>query len=179
LGRRAVSIDTQAYLYAAAIDGEGLEQFVPELLQARYPGKSEPAFSNPPEGLPNLGWILELDGSVALVRASKTTHPFIWFRGGIAHAIPRSDALATHVATANRDLMVGRAYLASGEDIAMVAFDEAIVGEYLSLDYQPSVDDLVTRFEMAIQYTTEWSKTVLERFGGQRFTRDDWHLMSL
>lgn len=55
-------------------------------------------------------------------------HPFIWVKGGIAHAIPRSEALATDVAAANRGLVVGRLYLSYGEEIAMVVFDEAIFG---------------------------------------------------
>lgn len=73
--------------------------------------------------------------------------------------------------------MVGRAYLAYGDDIAMVIFDEAIVGAYLSMQYEPSVEDVVTRLETSIQYTSQWTKTILEKFGGQPFTADDWHLM--
>ena len=73
--------------------------------------------------------------------------------------------------------MVGRTYLAYGDDVAMVIFDEAIMGSYLSMQYEPSVEDVVTRFETSIQYTSQWAKTIFETFGGQPFTADDWHLM--
>ena len=161
--------------------GEDLEQFVPQLLEARYPGRSHLASlssESPGPGDPNFGWLLEHEDCVVLVRATKTTHPFISIKGGIAHAIPRSEDLALQVAIANRELMVGRLYMACGDDIAMVVFDESIVGAYLSLDYQPSIDDLVTRFETSIQYTAQWAKAILEKYGGQPFTADDWHLMS-
>jgi hypothetical protein len=126
-----------------------------------------------------MGWILELDDCVVLVRAAQTTHPFILIRGGIAHEIPRSEALVLHVASANKDLVVGRSYLAYGDDFAMVVFDEAIFGASLSMEHQPSMQDAVNRFETSVQYTSEWAKTIRERFGGKQFTADDWFLMSL
>lgn len=161
--------------------GDDLKQFVPQMLEARYPGRSRLAgLSSESVGPddPHFGWLLEHDDCVMLVNSTRTTHPFISIKGGVAHAIPRSEDLALQVATANKELMVGRLYMAYGDDIAMVAFDESIVGAYLSLDYQPSVDDLVTRFETSVQYTAQWAKTILEKFGGQPFTADDWHLMS-
>jgi hypothetical protein len=164
------------HTYAAAIDGEALKQFVPELLEARYPGRSREVEPNAGPG--HLGWTLELDECVVLVRASQASNPFILIRGGIAHAIPRTEALALHVATGNKDLMVGRLYMAYGDDLAMVVFDEAIVGAYLSMEYEPSIQDVVTRFETSLQYTSQWAKATLEKFGGQPFTADDWHLMS-
>lgn len=162
------------------MNGEDLKRFVPEMLEARYPGRSRLAglssASVGPED-PDLGWLLEHDDCVVLVKATQTSHPFISIKGGVAHAVPRSEDLALHVATANKELMVGRLYMAYGDDIAMVAFDEAIVGAYLSLEYQPSVEDVVTRFETSVQYTSQWAKSILEKFGGQPFTADDWHLM--
>ena len=159
------------------MNGEELRQFVPELLEARYPGRSREIASEV-EGLPSLGWVLELDDCVALIRPTQTSHPFIWIKGGVAHALPRSESLATDVAAGNKSLVVGRLYLAYGDDIAMVVFDEAIFGEYLSMQYEPSIQDTITRFETSLQYTAEWSKTIREKFGGQAFTGDDWHLMS-
>lgn len=132
----------------------------------------------PSAGPGHLGWIVDLDNSAVLVRVSQASHPFILIRGGIAHGLPRSEALATHIATANKDLVVGRVYMAHGDDIAMAVFDEAIFGAYLSLQYEPSLQDVVTRFETSLQYTSEWAKEVREKFGGQAFTADDWHLMS-
>lgn len=160
------------------MDAEELEQFVPELLEARYPGRSQELAGAEIPGLPSLGWVLELENSVVLVRASKTTNPFIWVKGGIAHAIPKSEALAMHVAAGNKQLVVGRLYLASGEDIAMVVFDETIFGAYLSLQYEPSIKDVVNRFETSLQHTAEWAKTTQEKFGGQPFTADDAYLIS-
>ena len=162
--------------------GDDLKQFVPEMLEARYPGRSRLAgLSRESVGPddPHFGWLLEHDECLVLVNSTSTTHPFISIKGGIGHAIPRSEDLALRVAAANKELMVGRLYMAYSDDMAMVVFDESIVGAYLSLDYQPSVDDLVTRFETSIQYTAQWSKTILEKFGGQPFTVDDWALMML
>jgi hypothetical protein len=164
-----------------AVNGEELKQFVPELLEARYPGRSRPA---DPEtsivpGGPHMGWILDLDECVALVRASQATNPFILIRGGIAHAIPKSEALAFHVAANNKHLMVGRAYVGYGNDVALVAFDESIDGSYLSLDNDASIQDAVTRFEMSLRYTAAWTQEIVDTFGGRRFTADDIYLVSL
>ena len=163
------------------MDGEELKQFVPELLQARYPGRSREADPHSGDIVPggHFGWVLDLDECVVLVRASQTSHPFLLIRGGVAHAIPRSEALATHVAAANKELMVGRLYMGYGEGIALVAFDEAISADYLSLQYEPSIEDAVTRFEMSVQYTSEWAKTIREKYGGRQFSPDDWYLMSI
>jgi len=130
----------------SGIDGEELKKFVPELLDARYPGRSQEA--PPAVGDGAFGWVVELDDCIALVRA-------------------------------NKDLVVGRAYLAYGDDIAMVALDESIFGAYLSVQYQPSMQDVVNRLETSFQHTSEWSKAIRERFGGRPFTVDDWALMSM
>jgi hypothetical protein len=123
--------------------------------------------------------VLDLDGCTVLVRATATSLPFIWFKGGIAHAIPRSAALAEHVALNNKDLMAGRVYLALGDEIAMAVYDDAIFGASLSLDYDPSIQDVVNRFDGGLKYTSEWSQAILSKFGGQPFRGDDWYLMSL
>lgn len=161
------------------MNGEDLKQFVPELLEARYPGRSREASPGVDMGAGALGWILELDDCLALVRASQTSNPFIWIKGGIAHGIPRSDALALEVAAGNKDLVVGRLYMAYGDDVAMVVFDEAIFADYISVEYEPSMRDVVNRFETSIQYTSQWAKTIRDKFGGQSFSGEDWALMSL
>jgi len=127
----------------------------------------------------DMGWILEQEDCLLLVRATQTSSPFIWIKGGIAHAIPKTDDLAWFVGHGNKDLVVGRLYLSYGDDVAMVTFDESIFGGYLSLDYQPSIEDVVNRFETSVQYTTEWTRTVREKFGGKAFAAEDWMLMSL
>jgi hypothetical protein len=161
------------------VNGEELEKFVPDLLQARYPGRArEVGEFGDSEPLSVRGWMLELDGCILTVRAAKTTHPFIWIRGGIAHAIPKSEALALQVAAGNKDLVVGRLYLAYGDDVTMVVFDETIFGGYLSLQYEPSIQDVVNRLETSIQYTNEWSAKIRDRFEGQPFTSDDSHLLT-
>ena len=123
-------------------------------------------------------WTLGLEGCTLTARVSRSTHPFIWIRGGIAHLIPRSEELALRVAAGNRDLVVGRLYLAYGDDLAMVALDETVFGGYLSLEHDGSVQDVVNKLETSIQYTQEWAKKIREEFGGQPFTADDWHLLA-
>lgn len=162
------------------MDGEELKAFVPELLEARYPGMSREADPGAETfGGGGFGWILEANGALMVIRASQTSNPFIWIKGGIAHAIPRSESLALDVAAGNRDLVVGRLYLAYNDEIAMVAFDEAIFGAYLSHQYEPSIVDVVNRFEASLKYTAEWSQKVLQKFGGRPFTGEDWGLLSL
>lgn len=158
---------------------EEMEQFLPELLGARYPGLAQKMGEDGGPGLPGLdGWILSFDGCILTARVSRSTHPFIWIRGGLAHAIPRSEALALRVAAGNKDLVVGRLYMAYGDDLAMVVFDESVMGGYLSMQHEPSIEDVVNKLETSIQYTKEWAKTISEEFGGQPFTADDWHLLS-
>jgi hypothetical protein len=160
------------------VDGEDLKRFVPDLLQARYPGASRQIDFGVDELNQAFGWTLRLDGVLMTVKAAQTTHPFIWIRGGIAHAIPKTADLALRIATGNRELMSGRIYLACGDDIAMAAFDETIMAGCISLDFEPSIQDLVNRFEAAINYTREWSQTVLSEFGGRSFEEDDWGLLA-
>lgn len=161
------------------MNAEELEKFVPDLLGARYPGRAREVGKLGVPDLPSDGsWILELDDCILTVRAAKVTHPFIWIRGGISHALPRSEELALRVAAGNKDLVVGRLYMAYGDDVAMVVFDETIFGGYLSLQYQPSIEDIVNRLETSIQHTNEWAKRIREEFGGRIFTADDWHLLA-
>jgi hypothetical protein len=161
-----------------AMNGEELKKFVPELLEGRYPGRSREAVPGSDIGAGDLGWILDLDDCLMLVRASQASNPFIWIRGGIAHGIPKTDALAWDIAVGNKDLVVGRVYAAYGDDVAMVVFDESIFAKYLSVDDQSSMEDVVNRFETSVQYTAQWTKTVREKFGGQAFSAEDWVLMS-
>jgi hypothetical protein len=156
------------------VDNEEIARFVPWFLEGRYPGCWRPVI----EGTPDLGYALEVDGACVLVRAGKAQTPFIWLRGGIAHAIPKTDQLAFHVASQNKDLMVGRVYLAYGDDVAMVAFDEAIVTGDLDVERPSSAQDFINRFEMSLDYTRKWADTILQRFGGRRFTAADLMLMS-
>jgi hypothetical protein len=60
----------------------------------------------------------------------------------------------------------------------MVVFDEAIFSDYLSNDYMPSMQDLVTRLETSLEYTAQWSKEIREKFGGRPFAAGDWMLMA-
>jgi hypothetical protein len=164
------------------VNREDLERFVPELLEARYPGRAQKMGGdgdNEP-GLPGIGgWMLSFDGCVLTASVSRSSHPFIWIRGGVAHAIPRSEELALRVAAGNKDLVVGRLYMAYGDDLAMVVFDETVFGDYLSLQHEPSIQNAVNKLETSIQYTAEWAKTVREEFGGHSFTPDDWHLLTI
>jgi len=158
---------------------EELEQFVPQLLEARYPGRAQKMGSEDPVGLPGLdGWMLSFDNCVLTASISRSTHPFIWIRGGVAHAVPRSEQLALRVAAGNKDLVVGRLYIAYGDDMAMVAFDETVFGGYLSFEHEPSIQDAVNKLETSIQHTTEWAKTIRDEFGGQPLTAEDWHLLT-
>jgi hypothetical protein len=156
------------------MDNEAVKRFIPWFLDARYPGKAHAVA----DGAPELGWVLDADGAVALVRGGSAKTPFVWFRGGVAHAVPRSEALAVYVASANKELMVGRGYLAQGDDLAMVVFDETILARDIDVERESCAEELVSRFEMSLQYTRDWSAAILARFGGVAFGPDDWTLLA-
>ncbi len=164
-----------ALIYDVRMDTDGIRKLVPDLLEKRHPGRSREVIDGAGQ---DLGWVLDFDSGIALVRAAEASHPFIWIRAGLAHAVPKTDALAWRIAAGNKDLMVGRFYVAYGDDLAMVVFDEAISAANLSFDYPPSIEDLVDRFEMSLQYATEWSQTIRQEFGGRPFSSQDWGLMS-
>jgi hypothetical protein len=156
-----------------------LERFASELLQARYPAETRKMGEENGPGLPGLGgWMLVFDECILTVSVSQSQHPFIWLRGGIAHAVPRSEELALRVAAGNKELVVGRLCMAYGDDIAMVIFDETVFGAYLSMEYEPSIQDVVNKLETSVEYTKDWTKKVRLEFGGQGFTPDDWHLLT-
>lgn len=60
----------------------------------------------------------------------------------------------------------------------MVVFEETIVAAYLSMQYEPSIKDVVNRFKNSLGYTSEWAKAIREKYGGQPLSADDWYLMS-
>ena len=156
------------------MDNDEVARFVPWFLEARYPGRLRPVM----EGMPEFGHQREVDGARMVIRSGKARMPFIWVRGGVAHAVPRSEALAYHVASENRDLMVGRVYLAYGDELALVAFDDAITAIDLDPERQSSMQDLVNRFEASLDYTRKWTETILERFGGKPFADEDLTLLT-
>ncbi|MEA2494337.1 MAG: hypothetical protein QOJ29_2248 [Thermoleophilaceae bacterium] len=82
------------------------------------------------------------------------------------------------IAAGNKDLVTGRVYMAWGEDLAMVVYDDTIFSEYLSTDYQPSMQDLVNRMENGFAHTSQWTTEIREKFGGRPFSREDWGLLT-
>ena len=158
---------------------EELNLFLPDLLEARYPGLPRKMGEHDGPGLPGVeGWMLNFNDFLLVVRVSQSTHPFIWIRSGLAHGLPKSETLALRIAAGNKDLVVGRLYMAFGDDLAMVAFEETVFGGYLSFQHKPSIHDVVNKVETSVDHSKEWSKTIREEFGGQQFAIDDCHLLT-
>ena len=157
------------------MDNDTTARFVPWFLTARYPDR----FREVAPGFPEMGYALETDGACLLVRAGKAQTPFIWVRGGVAHAVPRTDALAHHIAAGNSDLMVGRLYMTSGAEAAMVVFDETILTVDVDPERQSSMQEVVNRVEASVAYTRQWSETLRERYGGRRFNAGDLMMLTL
>jgi hypothetical protein len=158
------------------MDGSEIARLIPELLDGRYPGKSrEPG----PRDIPVPGGrLLEIDNLLGVVRPSQSSNPFLWIRIGVAIEIPRSNELAYHVACANKKLMVGRAYLGYGDTYAMVVLDETVLGPSIRLDFQPSMQDLVDRFETTLTHAREFNAEIVQQFGGRGFQGEEWvHLV--
>jgi hypothetical protein len=158
-----------------AMTGAEAAELLPRLLEARYPDEYERVDD---VVAPPGSWLLRHDGGFCFLRVTDTRAPFIWIRAGVAIEIPRSSALADRVACANKDLVVGRAYMGYGEQVALVAVDETVFASSLSLDFQPSIQDLVNRLDTALLHARELSAQILEAHGGRPFAGADWiHLV--
>lgn len=155
------------------MDANEVAAWVPELLGDIYPGKHRPAVGEEIPDYPG-GWILEEDGAFCFIKTAGTRLPFIWIRVGAAIEIPRDDALAYYVATANKDLQAGRAYMRYGEQYALVAVDESISASPLSRQSAASLQDVVTRIDLSLEHARDLQYWIFERFGGRPLAGDDW-----
>ncbi|HTA34801.1 MAG TPA: hypothetical protein VK721_15375 [Solirubrobacteraceae bacterium] len=160
------------------MDHDEAEALIPEMLGMLYEGKYRPAtdaalFPEYPGG-----WLLEDDGALAFLKVSRTRKPFVWMRIGAAIEIPTSSELAFYVACANKDLVAGRAYLRYGEPHAFVAVDESVFTETISRVYPPTMQEVVTRLDFALEHARDLQWWILEKFGGRPFSNDDWYLLA-
>jgi hypothetical protein len=154
------------------MDGEQIASLIPQLLEGRYPGQYRQPDPVEVVQAPN-GWALEQEDALCFIRPGGTAHPFVWIKVGAAIEIPRSSELAYHVACANKQLDVGRAYLGYGEEFALVIIDETVRAQAVSFDFEASIDGLVVRFETSLNQVRTMGAEILEKFGGRRFVRDD------
>jgi len=155
------------------VNAAELEALIPQILENRFSGQYRRAFEENVPELPG-GWIVERDGLVCLVRAAGTNHPFIWIKIGLAIEIPRSAELAYYVAAGNKKLDVGRAYLDYGEDLALVVMDETVFAASLSWEFEPSLSDLLSRWQTSMSQARNMAAEIFEQFGGRPFTSDEW-----
>jgi hypothetical protein len=155
------------------MDADQAAALIPELLEKVYPGKYRPATGEVIPDYPG-GWLLEDDGAFCFLKAAGTRLPFIWIRVGVAIEIPRDDALAYYVATANKDLQAGRAYMRYGEEFALVVVDESIFAAPVSWQFPASVQGVVTRLDFSLEHARDLQHWIFKRFGGRRFAGDDW-----
>jgi hypothetical protein len=155
------------------VNAEQIEALIPELLENRYPGQYRNAMET---GFPELpgGWVVEPGGLVCLVRSAGTSNPFIWIKIGVAIEVPRSPELAYYVAAANKKLDVGRAYMGYGDDLALVVMDETVFAASLSWQFEPSVSDVLSRFQASLTQARNMAEEIFERFGGRSFASDEW-----
>lgn len=155
------------------MDVDETAELLPELLRDLYAGKYRPAGGGALPDYPG-GWILEDAGAFCFIKTAHARRPFIWIRAGAAIEIPRSNDLAFFVACANKDLVAGRAYLRHGEQFALVAVDESISAVPISRAFSPSIQEVVTRLDFALQHARDLQWAIFERFGGREFSGDDW-----
>lgn len=52
--------------------------------------------------------------------------------------------------------------------------DETVFASSLSLDFQPSMQDLVNRLETSMTHAREMRQDLLGQFGGRPFAGEDW-----
>jgi hypothetical protein len=153
------------------------QNLIPEMLGSLYEGKYRPAADGVMPDYPG-GWVLEDDGVLAFLKASRTKNPFLWVRIGAALEIPTSSDLAFYVACANKDLVAGRAYLRYGNQHAFVGIDEAIFAETISRTHLPSMQEVVRRIDFALEHARDLQWWIVERFGGRSFAADEWYLLA-
>jgi hypothetical protein len=149
---------------------------IPEMLGVLYAGKYGPATDAVVPDYPG-GWVVEDDGVLAFLKVARTRQPFIWIRIGVALEIPTSSDLAFYVACANKDLVAGRAYLRYGDQHAFVGIDESISVEAISRAHQPSMQEVVTRLDVALEHARDLQWWISEKFGGRPFAGDEWYLL--
>lgn len=67
----------------------------------------------------------------------------------------------------------------TGDELGWVLqLDETILAAPVSFEHRATLDDLRTRLDTSTGYGQRWTVDVLQRFGGRRFGREDWGLMS-
>ena len=115
---------------------------------------------------------MEHDGGYCLLRVPNIEDTIISVRAGVAIEIPRCEELAYYVACENKQIIAGRAYMGYGDELALLVLEEIVWGRALSWDFEPSMTDMVTRFDYVVRQAGKIQSTVLERFGGRPF-RDD------
>ena len=160
-------------------DREAARELLRGIVEERYPSTDYrrlveddflPGFSG--------GWVLEHEGGFCLMRVPSVDPTIISIRAGAAVEIPRSEELAYYVACENKKVMAGRAYLGYGEAVAMVVVEEVVWGRALSWGFDPSLSDMLGRFESVMKKANEIRSVLLPRFGGRPFAGDDWmHLV--
>jgi hypothetical protein len=158
------------------MDFEEANNLLPEMLGNLYGQNHRPATDEVMPHYPG-GWIIEEDGVTAFLKVSRTKKPFFWVRVGAALEIPTSSDLAFYVACANKDLVAGRAYLRYGEQHAFVGVDESIFIEAIARSHPPSMQEIVTRIDFALDHARNLQWWIKEKFGGRPFASDEWYLL--
>lgn len=157
-------------------DREQARELLREFVQGRY---SESGRDLGDDFLPGIsgGWLIEHEGGICLLRVPDVEQTIVTIRAGVAVEIPRCEELAYHVACANKQIMVGRAFMGYGDEFALVVLEDIVRGRAISWDFEPSIEDVVSRFEYVIQQSSEMRKSILERFGGRTFRDEDTMLL--
>lgn len=153
---------------------------LPQILEANFEGQVWRVGPHIPPGMQDVGgWLVEADDVYCFCRVGSGGPGFIWLRLGIARNIPKSNDLAFFVATSNRDLMVGRAYLAlaAREDVAMVVLEDTAFIGAMSWEHQATFADLAGRIVTAVGHAAQFRRDILGRFGGRPYDGDDWNLL--
>jgi len=153
------------------VDGNELDQAVAGLVQQRYQPDQWRAVSEEHWH----GFVVEPPDGLFLIRAIPVSNPYVWISAGVAMDVLRSPALSEWIAgPGNRELMVGRAFLDPVRDPTNVVMDEKIFGAALSLEFRPSIVDLVSRLESLLDYAAKMRNEIVGRFGGRAFNGEDW-----
>lgn len=163
------------------MNGDELRDFIPQFLEQLFPGMySDLAAESGVAGMSAGPWLLLRSGSVSVVVPHcDVESPHVRIKSGVALHVPLTPELGIYVATANKQLWNGRAYIVTGDGKAIIALEELVFAAALSYDFVPGLQDLATRVSTLTTKAGALSQEVLERFGGQRFEKADSMFLSV
>jgi hypothetical protein len=145
------------------VTADELKEFVPAALEQLYPGQWE-VF------LPGHIWKMDRGDvpSLLSVHTGDGNPDYIRVHSGAAIHVPFGVEVALAVASFNKQLWNGRAYLQVNQErsLCLVALEENFFAEALSYDFMPSLDDFARRLGTMTLWAGKLGEQLRTEHGG-------------